>query len=560
MATINNLKQFLREKPRGASWDDHRAWAGRVSEFLGEVYGDAVKEAFANVQDNDLSVVIERQCGKLLGLINKERSRARQHLTRANSGHRPPDGEGSMTREHMADRETHSSLQQDQVDVALVTALPLELEAILRHGGPWSRVNTSEDSLRTYYRTSTRSGISIVATCALDMGQLNAALATRDIIEAWHPKKVLLVGIAGGLGSNVNLGDIVVSEQIVDYELGKVTRKGVDLRWSVYRSDPMLSDRLRNFRNLNWVRAIAIPRPDHRTEIVPKVVHNVVLSGNKIIADEKTAGALASVWKRAGAIEMEGAGVAAAVYQMKNGPSFIIIKGICDKADSKKADDWQPYAADAAATFAMCFVQEALQSSDTVIVAPEKMLEIEVPGVDPRALRLALAAAFDMNELKVFVSDLKVNWDEISGATLSVRIVELIGYMQRRGRLPDLIALIKKERPGLLESYESQADFTATLPRDAQESTYSHLPPSRGTTQWVDQSDYEFDKRTGIHRHKVTRNGICTSCLLQGRVSPLSESPAGWKCHFRNCDKFYPNPDFNPPLDEHYDPLTWGRT
>jgi len=72
-------------------------------------------------------------------------------------------------------------------------------------------------------------------------------------------------------------------------------------------------------------------------------------------------------------------------------------------------------------------------------------------------------------------------------------------------------------------------------------------------SQSVDRSEYEFDKRTGIYRHKVTREAVCTNCLLEGRVSPLSESPDGWRCHFNKCRRFYSNPDFQPPEVETVD-------
>jgi nucleoside phosphorylase len=454
MTTAEILDQFLKDKPSGGSWDDHRGWAGKVAEFLGEVYGDAVRDAFTNIQDKNLSVVIQRQCGKLLGLINKERNREGQGSPEAARVLRPMAGEPHSMGKPVVDVQAQSSPLMNGADVAIVTALPIELQAVLRHGGPWSKATPSADSPRTFYLCQTKSGVSVAATCALGMGQLNAALATKDIIDKWRPKKVLLVGIAGGLGSDVQLGDVVVSEQVVDYELGKIAAGGVEPRWSVYRSDPVLLDRLRNFQDPEWLSGIAVPRPDGGAEMVPRITHGVVLSGNKVIADEKTAGALASVWKRAAAIEMEGAGIAAALHQMKNAPSFIVIKGICDKADSKKGDDWQPYAAEAAAAFAMSFVQAALQPSDTAKPEPSREPEVGIPGVAPRALRLALSAAFSLPELRVLVSDLEVDWDEVPGQTKSERIVELIWYMKRRGRMAVLVASVKKERPGLLESHD----------------------------------------------------------------------------------------------------------
>lgn len=73
------------------------------------------------------------------------------------------------------------------------------------------------------------------------------------------------------------------------------------------------------------------------------------------------------------------------------------------------------------------------------------------------------------------------------------------------------------------------------------------------------RSNYSFDKRTGIHRHNLTDEPVCTSCLLQGIESPLTESVEGWQCNNIKCDKFYPNPKYNPPgtADMDYDPLDY---
>lgn len=71
------------------------------------------------------------------------------------------------------------------------------------------------------------------------------------------------------------------------------------------------------------------------------------------------------------------------------------------------------------------------------------------------------------------------------------------------------------------------------------------------------RSNYKFDKRTGIHRHDLTYEPVCTSCLLQGIESPLTESEEGWQCNNRGCDKFYRDPNFSPPgtADMDFDPF-----
>jgi hypothetical protein len=56
------------------------------------------------------------------------------------------------------------------------------------------------------------------------------------------------------------------------------------------------------------------------------------------------------------AIEMEGYGFSKAAWQSFGTTPHLVFKSICDRADRGKADDWQPYAAAAAASFAKHFL------------------------------------------------------------------------------------------------------------------------------------------------------------------------------------------------------------
>ncbi|HSV98522.1 MAG TPA: toll/interleukin-1 receptor domain-containing protein [Sedimentisphaerales bacterium] len=87
-----------------------------------------------------------------------------------------------------------------------------------------------------------------------------------------------------------------------------------------------------------------------------------------------------------------------------------------------------------------------------------------------------------------------------------------------------------------IEPREFDADaLVRTLPVPAEDSTdaksiasskasqsHAFQDASAAPENRIDQSDYEFDSRTGVHRHKVTRRAVCTNCLLEGRISPLS--------------------------------------
>ncbi len=177
-----------------------------------------------------------------------------------------------------------------------------------------------------------------------------------------------------------------------------------------------------------------------------------------MIADARAAGALASVWSRASAVEMEAAGIAAALHQVPDGPSFVMVKAICDHADVSKSDRWQDYAAEVAAAFVASFVFGPLQPVDARSQKSERGLPSAATStVDFRALRLALSGAFDLRELRVLVSDLGIDWDNIAGATKDEKIVELIWHMNRRARLDALIEVVRAERSALLDAYSPRS-------------------------------------------------------------------------------------------------------
>jgi len=74
-----------------------------------------------------------------------------------------------------------------------------------------------------------------------------------------------------------------------------------------------------------------------------------------VLADGRTLKDLRKSWRKTVGAEMESLGVAAAAYRA--GPGFLAVKAVCDHADSRKENDWQPYAAEAAARFAVAVLR-----------------------------------------------------------------------------------------------------------------------------------------------------------------------------------------------------------
>jgi len=64
-------------------------------------------------------------------------------------------------------------------------------------------------------------------------------------------------------------------------------------------------------------------------------------------------------------------------------------------------------------------------------------------------LREYIARYFDLSELKELCFDLGVDYDELSGDNKAGKIIALVSYLYRRGRLSELLQKCMQERPGV---------------------------------------------------------------------------------------------------------------
>ena len=64
-----------------------------------------------------------------------------------------------------------------------------------------------------------------------------------------------------------------------------------------------------------------------------------------------------------------------------------------------------------------------------------------------RDLRRQMVALFNLGELSTLAFDLSVDWDSLEGGPIESTVQSFILYLARRGRLDDLVTLLRKERP-----------------------------------------------------------------------------------------------------------------
>ncbi len=259
------------------------------------------------------------------------------------------------------------STLENGVDFVFVTALPEERDAVLAKIPGVSQLPPTNLDVRTYFSANLPATFSDSSTCTyrviimplLAMGRVQAALATADAIKRWHPRYILLVGIAGGLAAqSVSLGDILISTQIVDYELQKITPKGPQIRWEAHQSDPQLLGACQAFRDYRWHGPLSAQRP---VPGKPKRLFGPIVSGDKIIAFEKVLANYREMWPKLIGVEMEASGVATAAFQSSERPGFFMVRCVSDLADENKGtprvEQWRTYACDAAASFAVALLK-----------------------------------------------------------------------------------------------------------------------------------------------------------------------------------------------------------
>jgi len=265
------------------------------------------------------------------------------------------------------DRDTSTIVVQPPVDFVVIAPMTEERDAVLACLPGYKRQPPSQNTIWVSYIAEvpavfpdgSQVNYSVVVVSPVDIGQEDATSATVDAIREWQPRYVLLVGIAGGyVNADVGLGDILIAEQIVGYELAKVRARGTDIRWKVFRVDQRLVLASKNFGGADRYQAVAGKRPVRGQ---PKVHFGAVCSGNKVVARRAFADQLGRGWKKLIGFEMESAGCALACSQAATVPGFFMVRGVSDMADSKKDSGevrcWRPYAASIAAAYAVEFLR-----------------------------------------------------------------------------------------------------------------------------------------------------------------------------------------------------------
>lgn len=244
------------------------------------------------------------------------------------------------------------------VDVAIITALSSpELDAVLGLNFGWTPHSVAGDPTRYYLGTTTAGSrrLKVVAACAPRKGMpMSAALAAK-IAQVFKPRVLSMVGICAGVRGKVEIGDIIVADPTWDWGSGKHVQGPDPL--PVFRAAPyqsalrgdiaaLVQAECRDARLCAEVSAgwrESVPAGRLSVHIGP------MASGASVLAHDGAIAPITEGHREVIGVEMEAYAVMAAAELC--GATPLVIKSVCDFADSEKSDGWQAYAAYTSASF-----------------------------------------------------------------------------------------------------------------------------------------------------------------------------------------------------------------
>jgi len=217
--------------------------------------------------------------------------------------------------------------------ILLVTVTDVEIEETLSKLTPLNDyagvIKVFKDNYTYFIGKFGKYAVALVQTgCMGSMSSTGSIITVKTALENMKSKIVIMIGIAFGVEEGKqNIGDVLISETIIPYNLKRVGKNETIPRGVEEQASLLLTSRFKSITT--WENILE--NNNKAKKIIAKI-----LSGEELIDNKSRRDELLRDYPEAKGGEMEGAGVAAAC---KNRAEWIIAKGICDFADGQKGKD-----------------------------------------------------------------------------------------------------------------------------------------------------------------------------------------------------------------------------
>ncbi|MFW5418483.1 hypothetical protein J0910_17880 [Nocardiopsis sp. CNT-189] len=243
-------------------------------------------------------------------------------------------------------------------DIGIVTVLSEETAQLIRALG----LKRDEEGPRRpfFYTGEVPAGgrpARVVAVQTIGQGQRACMGALGNLRGHYDPALLALVGIGGGVHGGVGLGDVVVATRVVYYDLRKETAQGTRHRGEEREAPADVLHSVNAFFTEHGEPALlssSLAGEDRESGF--KAHHGPIGSGDAVIADagNENRRFLHGYNDKVLAVDMEAGGLSQFCQENSVGsgrtPGWVVVRGISDHADRRKADGHHAAAARNAAS------------------------------------------------------------------------------------------------------------------------------------------------------------------------------------------------------------------
>jgi adenosylhomocysteine nucleosidase len=223
--------------------------------------------------------------------------------------------------------------------VAVVSAMHEELRALLQE---LEQAQVQRVAGRDFH-SGVLAGRPVVLVLS-GIGKVAAATTAALLLDRYTIDALLFTGVAGGLGTGVAVGDVVIGRELLQHDL--------DASPLFPRYQVPLTGRSRFAADLALSGALAAASAGER------VHEGLVISGDRFVSTAAESDALRRALPEALAVEMEGAAVAQVCADF--GRPFAVLRTVSDRADDSAHVDFGRFVRDVAAEVTHRVVLRAL--------------------------------------------------------------------------------------------------------------------------------------------------------------------------------------------------------
>ncbi len=215
--------------------------------------------------------------------------------------------------------------------IGIIGAMASEVEALLAA----MKGTKVEEVAGLAFHSGTLEGVQcVVAECG--PGKVNAAACAQIMVLKYNPRLVINVGIAGGVGPKVHIGDLVVAAACVQHDFD-TTAMGDPLGTLFIRHTGKDTE---NIVLLPCCEKVAQVLLEEARSIYGGAHFGVICTGDTFVADPEKNRFLDETFQ-AQAVEMEGGAIAQVCYM--NGVRCAVLRAISDGANDDSPMDFPAF-------------------------------------------------------------------------------------------------------------------------------------------------------------------------------------------------------------------------